>query len=592
VDRESAHGSSKGQWVYVGGADDLDTGTGPSLAPSALGSARPSAPLRSVVGVVRRRYWVVLATAVLAVAVSLLISHRERKEYTASAELLFQTPTFSAGAANTAGATVAALAASALAPSSDPPRQALNNLQVLSSYGVATLTADAIGHGVTAGLVHGEVTLAPAGQSDVVTISARDPSPSQAARIANAYAHQYIVFQRNANTSKLHQTAKVVQSQIAQARAQKNHAQVSNLTSTAQQLQALASLQTGDAEVIQTARTPTAPSSPQTKRDAILALLVGVIAGLALANLAERLDRRFHTVEAVEEFYARPVLGRIPQSRALQQMSWQGRRLGAAEVEAFTLLRTSLRYFHQGESGLRTLMLTSATSGDGKSTIAVFLSAAAARSGTRVLLVECDLRHAGLGPKLGLPQLGGLSDILAGDQTLDAVVQHQPPWGPSDPVTTGPGWFDVVLSGPVPPNPSDLLESPRMLAFLKEAEAKYDLVILDAPPAPIVADALPLMLRVGGVVLVTRLNHTTRDGTQRLIQQLDHLGIRPLGIVVNGDRMRDEYYKGGYYGERVSANGREPGEPVDRPAEGGEESVKTGHFRSLRRRENSSQAPP
>lgn len=216
------------------------------------------------------------------------------------------------------------------------------------------------------------------------------------------------------------------------------------------------------------------------------------------------------------------------------------------------MLRANLRYFKtRGE--VRSLLVTSAAPAEGKSTVALNLAITAAEAGTSVLLVEADLRHPFLARTLRLNDKLGLGSLLIHDeedeQPLRSVVQSI---AIAD-RTNGKGseaYLDVLVAGPPPPNPSELLESSRMQAVLLEAERQYSLVVIDAPPAMVVSDAIPLMQHVSGVIVVGRLGSTTLDSATRLRDQLKQLDAPTLGVVANFGQQRAGYH---YYAYRGAA---------------------------------------
>jgi capsular exopolysaccharide synthesis family protein len=217
---------------------------------------------------------------------------------------------------------------------------------------------------------------------------------------------------------------------------------------------------------------------------------------------------------------------------------------------------------------LRTVLVASAGPGDGKTTIARHLAAAAAGMGSRVLLVEADLRHPTLAAIFGLPSGPGLSDVLIGtlplsEATLTIELQAPPADGAKGRT------LDLLAAGSVlPPNPGELIESHAMAALLEQAKLAYDLVVVDTPPLTAVSDAFPLLAKVDGVIVVGRLGRNRRDVAQRLHETLTGAGAPLLGVVANGFKAgRFDSYGYGYgYGgsyapaapERPSAAGASP----------------------------------
>ena len=232
-------------------------------------------------------------------------------------------------------------------------------------------------------------------------------------------------------------------------------------------------------------------------------------------------------------------------------------------------MRANLRYFNV-DRDVRSVLITSAAPGDGKSTVAWHLAAAAAAARTRVLVVEGDLRHPGLGRALERGAGPGLSTVLAGASSFHEAIQRVPV---SDGRTDGDSSrsVDVLFSGPIPPNPTDLIESDRMREVLQRAQMEYDFVVVDTPPTSVVSDAIPLVSQVGGVLVVGRLGKSTRDSLANLRDQLVNLDAPVLGVVVNGLGRDASGYGYGYgYGPGKAAGSDATGErqPAATPAGG------------------------
>jgi len=181
---------------------------------------------------------------------------------------------------------------------------------------------------------------------------------------------------------------------------------------------------------------------------------------------------------------------------------------------------------------LRTILVTSAVAGEGKTTTAVNLAITSALAGQRVLIVDADLRRPGVAIELGLEGVFGLTNLLIDETTLEEAVQ---PWGPG-------GELHVLPSGRVPANPSELLGSLRMLDLVYDLRARYDLVIFDTPPLLPVTDATVLGRAVDGVVLVTKVGSTSRDRLKRAVQGLRKLEIRTIGVACNWTSATEAYY--------------------------------------------------
>lgn len=489
--------------------------------------------LSSVAKVLRRRWLLIALCTVLLPAAAVYFSHVQEKQYTARAGLLFRDPGFAE----------TLFGSSVLIPSNDANRDAATNTDLLNQPIVAAATARALGGGITSDRIEREVSASSQGQSDIVQVSATDHSPTLAARIANTYAQQFIALRQAADREKINQGEQLLLQDYQQlSPVDRQGPRGQDLRDRIDKLQALASIQTGNAELTQPAEVPTSPTSPKPLRNGVLGALLGLLVGVGAAFVLERLDRRVREPEELVEIFGRPVLGTIPDSRAIAK-SKAAKSISPVDAEAFRMLRASLHYF-EGDASVRSVVVTSPAPGDGKTTIAWNLAAAAAGVGSRVLLVEADLRHPMLASRMPRTPEAGLSELLSGhadfDDVAEQVVVMQAMNGDGDDRT-----MEVVTAGQVPPNPVDLLESARMERLLDEVQREYDFVVIDTPPLAAVSDAIPLIRQVSGVIVVGRLGKTTRHAVGRLRDQLDNLGADTLGVVVNGARGDDVSY--GYY---------------------------------------------
>jgi succinoglycan biosynthesis transport protein ExoP len=488
------------------------------MADEAQQREEQAAPL-VLLRMLRRRIGVVLICALLVPAAALVFSLSQQKQYSATASLLFRDPQLDQKF----------FQSSVFAPSSDPNREAATNAKLASLEVVAARTSKALGGKVSPGEISGEIAVAPAGQSDVVSITATDPDPAFAAKLSNEFAQQFIAFRRDADRSKISSAQELVQAQLKRlSSSEQNGPQGAALRRGNEQLQILAALQTGNAELVQPATIPDSPSSPKTRRNVVVAALLGLLMGCGIALLLERLDRRLKDPKQVSDVYGRPVIGAVPESREIARTDQSFEDLPTNEAEPMRMLRANLRYFNVDRE-VRSVLVTSAAPGEGKSTVAKHLASAAASTGERVLLLEADLRRPTLKTRMQLTGDFGLSQVLAGACSLRSAIEQVE--------VAGSGGerrhLSVLASGPIPPNPTDLIESDRMRQVLKAVSEKYDLVVIDTPPTSVVSDAIPLVKNVDGVLVVSRLGKTTRDASVHLRDQLNNLGAYVLGVVVN-----------------------------------------------------------
>lgn len=332
----------------------------------------------------------------------------------------------------------------------------------------------------------------------LVEITATDPSPERAARIADAVAFQ-----------------------LSQA--------ADDLSPTGPDGDSAISVTT-----VAGAEPPLEPSSPQPVLNVGLGATLGLLVGLGLAALIDALDTKVRTEDDVRQVTDAPIVGRISFDAA-QRAGAVLRPAGqSARGEAYRRLRTNLQFLETA-SRLRSVVVTSCVPGEGKTTTAINLAVAMAEAQVRVLLVDADLRRPQVAAYTALEGAAGLTTVLLGRASAADVVQ---PWGNS-------GELDVLCSGVVPPNPSELLGSEAMARLLASLQDAYDLVILDAPPLLPVADPTVLAKQADGVLLVANVRVINRQQLSRGTAGLQIAGARLLGVVLNGvAQTKDDAYYG------------------------------------------------
>ncbi len=481
-------------------------------------------------GTLRRRAPLIVLCCVLAAAAAFGVSKHQTKKYTATASLVFGNSPLSQQ--------IVGLSASGAGGGS--LTQQTSNVELVRGGDTAAVTASVLGRGLTEEAVSESVSIAAQGESNVVDLSATAHSPALAARIANTYANQFVRQQQRANGRYFKSALALVTKQLAKLTpAQRLGQDGLGLEDRAQTLSLLKELHYNDVQVSQEALPPSSPTSPKTSRNTALGGLLGLLIGLGLAFTLAGFDRRIKGPEELEEIYRLPLLGEVTESAALgrsRRRGGQGRAaLAPAEAEAFSLIRAHLRFFNI-DRDLRTILIASPAPGDGKTTIARGLAEAAARSGSRALLVEVDLRHPMLAQRLDIQPGPGLAEVLIDALATGGATQ-------SVPVGVAPGegidgrTLDVLVAGAVlPPNPGELLESRAMDALLKQAKSAYDIVVIDTPPLIAVSDAFPLLTRVDGVVIVGRVGHSQREAAERLRRVLSSSRAPLLGVIANSSK--------------------------------------------------------
>lgn len=305
--------------------------------------------------------------------------------------------------------------------------------------------------------------------------------------------------------------------------------------------------------VVTPATAPDQPFSPHVGQNIVLGFVAALLAGVLATILRDLLDNKVRKADDIRLLTDAAIMATVPAVNAKNAVTSISERYAqSVQAEAYRELRSNLRFLEmRGRS--RSLLVTSSIKGEGKSATAINLAGALARADRRVLLVDADLRDPSVHFYLGLEGSAGLSTVLIGEAELDDVVQ---------PLELEN--LSVLASGPVPPNPSELLDSDRMTAFLDAATARYDVVILDSPPLLAVTDATAIARRVSGTVFVAGSGKVRRPQLTHALQKLQMVQVKLLGIVLNGVPRNDRSTYPQAYGVAPAETEALPEVPVDR----------------------------
>jgi capsular exopolysaccharide synthesis family protein len=343
---------------------------------------------------------------------------------------------------------------------------------------------------------------------------------------------------------------------------------------------AIASGRPDNIQITSVAQRPTAPIGPQRNRNIIIAFLVAMAAGIGLAFLIDYLDDSIRTSDDIGRNLGLPTLAMIPHQSLIDKRRDRGVLTGkngngstalitlednrSAMAEAYRHLRTSLLFSSAGKPP-QTILVTSTQPSEGKTTTAINTAVTLAQAGVDVVLLDCDLRRPRLHQHFSLSNTTGLTNYLSGERNTENLLKSYP----------GLPNLKVVTSGPIPPNPAELLSSNEMKNLLQFLKGNFKHVVIDSPPAISFTDAAIMATLVDGVVLVAMAGKSSIHLMRRFKHRLANLGARIYGVVLNGIKPSALEY--GYYGYGHGYNSYYD-TPVDdetTPRMGEEETVST-----------------
>ena len=288
--------------------------------------------------------------------------------------------------------------------------------------------------------------------------------------------------------------------------------------------------------IVEPAVPPLGPARPNRILNLALGLLLGFAAGIGLAFLSESVDTRLHRLDRIQAITGRSVFGLVPAARGRERVLFDER---SPQQEAIRRIRTQI-LLSERDAPIRTLVFTSADPGAGKSTIIANLAASLARARRNVLVVDADLRLPTVHQFFGVANDGGLSRVLEGQAAWVDEVRYVPSTGV---------W--VLPSGPIPPNPAELLGSPMMSELLERLARRFDTILVDTPSLLAVADGSVLMPLGDAVVLVVARGQATEGSVRAACQELANVGVEPLVVVNRAEGIRNY----GYYPQAAPAQG-------------------------------------
>jgi Mrp family chromosome partitioning ATPase/capsular polysaccharide biosynthesis protein len=555
-------------------------GGGASVPPRPADEQPPFVPepeqegltLRDYLSVLWRRKWIILLVVVVATASAFYFSYRQAKVYEANADLIYEKPLDISnpltGQAYTDPNERNLELQSVGSVLASPDMQSRAN-GLLKEKGVAVS-----GFAVSAAPVQNTAAGSASTLANVVRITATSHVAELAKAAANAYASAYIDWRKERVQAQISSGIDALKKKLA---GYEGPATVSTeylvMAQRLQDLQLLAATATGNFRVLVPATAPETPVSPKPLRSAILGFGVGLFAAIGLAFLLEQFDTRLRHADEAARILRRPILGRIP--RISKKLLGESAVVALTQpdghpAEAFRLLRTNLEFMRVDED-VKSLLVTSSVQGEGKSVCVANLAVTLAMGGKKVFIVDADLRRPRQHKYFGLENSVGVSTVVTGQTSLDDAlhkVRLEPVTGANEvDFKTWAGGSEslsriyVLTSGPLPPNPGEIVSSRRFAAVIETLAEEADVVLVDSPAMLAVGDTAALASLVDGLVFLVDMQRAKRPMLEQAADQLVRLPCRSLGIVlrVDGAKSGGGYYSSYRYYEYADGNGKRRG---------------------------------
>ena len=534
----------------------LRTPGGPAVRPRMNRETAQDQILRDVFRLLRRQKWVIIGTAVIAVAVAIVYSVLKTPEYHATAQIQFvdQSQYLS-----TIGTPVPFTGL-------DPAKLAAQEAERVTSARVVSAVAKDVKSDLSNKEIKDSVQASVNPDNNLVSLTVTADSARLAADLANAFANETKKIFTDAQRAQLLSEARSLDRSVRHLDTGSIQKQVAE--TDAARLRSVAKV-ANPVEVASPATEPGSPATPKPVRDSVLALFLGLVFGALLAFLRDSLDRRLKDPHEVQHQLQFPLLGSV-QHDTLGGIGFvrNGNQASSDQaLEPFRIMRSNVEFLSP-ERPIKTLAVTSPLAEEGKSTVAAGLATAAALADKRVLLVECDLRRPVFADRLDIAATPGLTDWATGQAKPPDVLQQitldrQNGHREDDDVESHR--LTVISAGAFSPQPAEVLASKRFREFVEQVGEVYDLVVLDCAPLLPVGDALEVLRQADAALLCIRLDQTTREQALAAKAAIEHLPPRPVGLVLTGVRPGREGYYYGYYSSKAPS---QPAIVVQPPSSG------------------------
>lgn len=501
--------------------------------------------LRYYLSLILHWWWLIVLAAVIAGAASYFISKRMTPYYQASSTVLVN----------------AAPASKASDYNSVMMSEQLTSTyaQMMSKDAVLSQVAKQVGLSNPPDQIKKWITVTPVRDTQLIQVVVETTDPELSAKIANSIVDVFATQIQDIQTQRFSQSKTALETQLTDY-----EKQIADMTSEisktetsdekdrlnekitqyrgmyANLLQSYEQIRLSEAQSVSTvvqvesAASNPEPVKPKVMQNTLLAAIVGILLAAGLIFVREAFDDTVKTPDDITRKFKLPVLGVITHHEADPDAPIAMSSPRSPITEAYRTLRTNLGYTSVDRK-LNTIMVTSPEPGEGKSTITSNLGVVMAQNGKRVIALDCDLRHPCLHSNFGLSNRQGMSTLLSQNSEVTAEICNP---------TKEKGLF-VITTGPIPPNPAELMGSQKLQSILKWMKETADVILIDTPPVLAVSDAVILAPSLDGVVLVVRPGKTRFGALKQSIEQLQLVNARILGVVLNDVVTRGKAY--GYY---------------------------------------------
>jgi Mrp family chromosome partitioning ATPase/capsular polysaccharide biosynthesis protein len=563
----NGNGNGKGYGYYAAsGPGHADTSSPQPSSPPPAYTPEPEPEgmtLRDYLGVVWRRKWLIVLVVLVATASAYYFASRQEKQYSTSGTMFYKQQIDLSNPLGGSYTDTMGL---------NREMATINDLMAgpdITSSAQAALkkkgTDTAAGYTITAQQQStGSGSSSTDSGSNVVVVTGDSTDPRLATSAVNAYMAAFVDWDAQQWRDQIKKALPVVEGQLAQYKTKqaKLTTDYVMLKQRYQDLLILGKTTNGSYRILMPAQVPTVPYAPNPIRSAMLGFAVGLFAGIGLAFLLEQFDTRIRRPDQIAQFLRLPILGRVPRIKR--------RELGESALvtlhhpeghiaEAFRMVRTNLD-FMAVDGDIKSIVLSSCIKGEGKSVAVANLAVSMALAGKKVIVVDGDLRRPRMHKYFELDNSKGVSTVATGQHSLSealhAVGVEPPPDGKHK--TDFAEWAKgtdalarlyVLPSGPIPPNPGEIVSGRRFAAIIEDLSEEADLVLVDSPAMLAVGDTSAIASKVDGLVFLVDMELIKRPQLVSAADQLYRLPVRLLGSVVRIHHKRSEryYYHSPYY---------------------------------------------